>query len=150
MMNDMSTFTECWKNFERTPRVLPHDEKELPWINELNQAVFAQLEKRLPKRIKIRTIVAPSFICYTEAAGGYGVDAHTKYAWTYRILAPNGSFEEHVESVTKQMLNYIDRPETCSVFFYMPIRPECEDWIDGTPNRRGLCVRMSIVEWTCD
>lgn len=120
----MNAFQQVWQNFEASlaKNHLPEAaRKNVSQLNELNQAVFKRLEKILPFNVKVRAVTAPTFIYYTEAAGGYGVDAHAGCAQTYRIAVQSGTFEERVDAAAAQLHELIVGAAT--VFFYMPIYP---------------------------
>lgn len=156
-MDDMSTFTQVWKNYERYSNRLPAKE-EMTWINELNQAAFTQFEKRLPKHIKVRAVELPSFLYYVEAAGGYGVERYASTVTTYNVLLPtDATFELRVEATVQRLLQIVlNSPDPGTVFFYTPVVPHCLiDWINGHdgpvgPNRRMLGVRLRVLGHTVD
>ena len=120
----MNVFQQIWRNFEtyasryHSPEVTRNNKAQL---NELNQTVFARLEKILPTNVKVRAVTAPVFIYYTEAAGGYGVDTHSSCVYTHVLNLPEGNFEERVNSAVEQLDELIRGSAT--VFFYMPIYP---------------------------
>jgi len=126
----MNTFQQIWQNFEtyasryHSPEVARNNKTQL---NELNQAVFARLEKILPSNVKVRAVTAPAFIYYTEAAGGYGVDTHLSCVHTYRVDIPDAKFEEQVNVAVEQLRNMIEEPCVRTAFFYMPLYPMDDD-----------------------
>lgn len=148
-MVDMSnTFQECWKNWVRHPFGQP-DTSEHAWINELNQAVFSRLEKILPPNLKVRTVSLPSFICHTEAAGGYGVDSHAQRVSSHRIRLPkDASFEERVDAAVGQLHEIMRGAGT--VFFYTPVVPICEEDLNGGVNRHMMAIRLFKTGETVD
>lgn len=157
-MQYMNVFQQCWANWTRTMPLhsTPAQGKHL-WINELNQAIFARLEKILPAHVKVRTVTTPAFLYWTEAAGGYGVDSHNATVCSYRILLPkHGSFEERVDAGVKQLYDLVMKtdtyvPEVRTVFFYMPIIPICEHDLDGiSPNQYMMSVRLRTTGETVD
>lgn len=125
-MNNMNVFQQVWRNFEtyctryHSPEVARTGKARL---NELNQAVFAKLEKILPSNVKVRSVTAPAFIYYTEAAGGYGVDTHSASVQTRNIKIADGTLEEQIDSVVAQLVNMIEQPCVRTAFFYMPVYP---------------------------
>jgi hypothetical protein len=140
----MNVFQQIWQNFEtyagryHSPEAARKNHVQL---NELNQAVFKRLEKILPKNVKVRSVTAPVFLYYTEAAGGYGVDTHSGCVQSYRIvIAPEAKFEEQVDAAVEQLDELIRGSAT--VFFYMPIYP-----IDDEGH---MFVRMAKTGWTVD
>lgn len=121
----MNVFQQIWQNWIRNHVRFAQwpTQEELPQLNELNQAVFARLEKILPSYVKVRAVTAPVFIYYTEAAGGYGVDTHSGCVHTRWIDIHEEKFEDQVDSVVKQLVTMIEEPCVRTVFFYMPIYP---------------------------
>jgi hypothetical protein len=145
----MSVFQQCWKNWSKLPLGAP-DVSTHAWLNELNQAFFAALEKNLPTRVRVSTVSTPTFIYYTEAPGGYGVESHSAVVESRRITLPEGSFNEQVDSAVKQMLQMIVRPSNRTVFVYTPMYPLGELMHDGTKNTRHMVIRMKVVGETID
>lgn len=148
-MDDMSnTFQECWRNWVRHPFGQP-DTSEHAWINELNQAVFSRLERILEPSVKVRTAPAPRFVCYTEAPGGYGVDAVTATVETHKVRLPkDATFEERVDSAVGQLGSLLRGAST--VFFYTPVVPICEEDLDGGVNRHMMGIRLFRTGETVD
>lgn len=147
-MDPMNVFQQLWQNWIARPYSQP-DVREHVWINELNQAVFARLEKILPSNVKVRTVTAPCFIYHTEAAGGYGVDRHAGTVESHRILIPiAGTFEERVNAAVGQLFEMIRGAGT--VFFYTPVVPICADDYGDVPNRRHMVVRLYTTGETVD
>ncbi len=156
-MEDMSTFTECWKNFEGNYAAKDIAKEELVWLNELNQAVFTQVEKRLPKSIKVKVAKYPAFTYYVEAAGGYGVENHVALISTYNVLLePKDSLEEQVEDAVKQIMWLAQRPyygedeSVQTVYFYTPLKPMGTLDHDGSPQRRHMGIRLRTLGYTVD
>lgn len=146
----MNIFQQCWANWIRAPFGQP-DVNEHVWLNEFNQAVFSALEKNLPAGIKVYAVNTPTFIYRTEAAGVYGMDAHTGRVESYRLLLPKeGTFEERVDAAFVQMKAYIERPSVRIVFLYSPIVPCGEKNLEGEPNRHMMLVRLMTTSETLD
>lgn len=156
-MEDMSTFSQVWKNFEGSKMSASVAKKEMVWLNELNQAIFTQVEKRLPRDIKVRVVNLPAFTYYVEACGGYGVENHTVLVSTYNVLIePNDTFEEQVEDAVGQIMFLAQRPyyETSgpvrTVYFYTPLKPMGTLDLDGSPQRRHMGIRLRTLGETVD
>ena len=145
----MNVFQKLWHNWARFPYGKP-EASEMTWLNELNQAVFNQLEKRLPSHIQLRIVDAPAFVYYTkneDECDGVpvgGVDQHAATVMSMRLglPVPEGPFEKQVELVAELLLQLIDTPDTRTVFMYWPVYPLGNELVDGTPNRRFLCTRL--------
>jgi len=145
----MNVFQKLWHNWARFPYGKPV-ETEMTWLNELNQAVFSQLEKRLPSHIQLRLVDTPAFIYYTEdhVIDNDGpktlLESHAATVMTARLgmPVPEGPFEKQVELVTELLLQLIDTPDTRTAFLYWPVYPLGNELIDGSPNRRHLCTRL--------
>ncbi len=150
-MDSMNVFQQCWKNFEPRTKINPArwPESELTWINELNQAVFTRLEKILPPYVKVRSVTAPIFSYYTEAAGGYGVDTNTGLVSSYLVRLPDDVFEKRVEFATKRLESLIVQPCARTVFFYMPIYPDGND-VGTEFYKQQMFVRLFTTGETVD
>lgn len=132
----MNVFQKLWRNWAKFPYGKP-DPEEMTWLNELNQAVFSRLEKKLPEHIQMRVVDVPSFAY--QPTEGVLVSAHVE---SRRMIVPEGPFEKRVELATELLLELIDTPGTRTVFFYWPLYPMGNELHDGTPNRRHLCTRL--------
>jgi hypothetical protein len=147
-METMNVFQQCWKNW------IPYgtayfDLGEQAWLNELNQAIFSRLEKNLPAGVKVRSVATPAFLYYTEAAGGYGVDAHAGVVRSERIRLTGETFEEHVDSAVDQILKHVTG-DVRTLFFFAPIAPLAPYLHDGSKNRVHMSVRMFATGETVD
>lgn len=146
-MDSMNVFQQCWKNWSGYAAA-NFDLADHAWLNELNQAIFARLEKNLPAGAKVRAVTTPRFLYYTEAAGGYGVDAQTGTVDTRRIVLMGESFEDHVESAVSQILKYASKNKT--LFFYTPVAPLGTILSNGEKNRKHMAVRIFTTGETVD
>lgn len=147
-MDSMNAFQQCWKNWSKYA-ASSFDLATLAWLNELNQAIFSRLEKNLPADVKVRSVAAPTFLYYTEAPGGYGVEAHSGVASSERIRLRGDTFEEKVDSAVHQILKHV-RADVKTLFFYAPVVPLGNLLHDGTPNREHMSVRMLAKGETVD
>lgn len=146
----MNLFQQLWQNWLKFDYGKPSAEEQV-WINELNQAVYAQLEKRLPSHIQLRVVTTPAFVYYTEnedecdgvPVGGFDSHAATVATMRLRLPIPEGPFEKRVELVTELLLELIDdKPETRTAFLYWPVYPLGNELVGGEPNRRFLVTRL--------
>jgi len=137
----MNLFQRLWQNWVRFPHGKPTDE-EMSWLNELNQAVFAQLEKRLPEDIQVRVATAPVQQYCTRDENGE-VYHHVATVSTERITIPEGPFEKRVELAVELLLELIEKPGTRTAFLYWPIYPLGNELVGGDPNRKYLCTRLA-------
>lgn len=151
-MDPMNTFNQLWQNWVNGPRRFdPAPPETQVWLNELNQAVFSRLEKNLQGFVKVRTVTSPAFLFYTEAAGGYGVDAEAGMVVSRRVTLPEeGTFEEQVNAAIGSLTEMILQPGTRTTFFYSIIQPLGTLLCDGTQNRRHMVVRMMTTGDTVD
>ncbi len=144
----MNVFQKVWSNWTRPLMAHSAPACEHPWINELNQAVFARLQRELPA-VKVRAVAAPIFRFYVEAPGGYGVDVVSGMVETKRVRLPkDGTFEQRVDAAISQIKAHINSKRgTATAFFYTPVVPDSKELIDGSPNRHMMCIRMWVTPW---
>lgn len=149
----MNVFQGTWKNLEARTSNGPLKEI-VPWLNELNQAVFSRLEKQLAGDVELRVVDGPAFVYYTAAAGGYGVDCHSSFVESRRIvLDENQSFDVQVDSIVSQIVGLINdqHQKAKTTFFFTPVIPLYGRWADGRINRSQLVLRMrNVYEETVD
>jgi len=144
----MNLFQQLWKNWAERPYISQDFVDQMPWINELNQAVFAQLEKRVPEHVQVRALSAPTFAYEVEDEvidddGPRKIrNRLTGMVNTYRLVIPEGKFEDRVELAVELLLGHIDQPGVRTTFMYWPIVPESVELHDGSPNRKYLKVRL--------
>lgn len=147
-MDTMNVFQQCWENWiGYAAASFGQDSRE--WVNELNQAIFSRLQKNLPAHVKVRAVATPAFLYYTEAAGGYGVDAQAGVVRTERIRLRGDTFEEQVDSAVHQLMQHV-KSDVRTLFFYTPVVPVGALLSDGTKNREYMSVRMLATGETVD
>lgn len=144
----MNVFQQCWQNWSRYA-ASNFDVATQAWVNELNQAIFSRLEKNLPAGVKVRSVAAPAFLYYTEAAGGYGVDTRSGLVPTHRIRLRGETFEEKVDSAVHQIAQHV-KGDVKTLFFYAPVAPLGNLLHDDSPNREHMSIRMLAVGETVD
>lgn len=147
----MNLFQQLWQNWTRFPGEKPSEE-EMTKLNELNQAVFSQLEKRVPGHIQLRAAMAPvTLYCVKNDRpidptwNPDGVDTCSAMMETRRLLIPEGPFEDRVELAVELLLEHIDTPGTRTAFLYYPIFPMGLELADGTPNRKHMAIRLATT-----
>lgn len=152
----MNTFNASWKNIRLDH--MQFAEQELAWINELNQAVLSQLEKRLPAHIKLKVVACPTFHYETLDSDGK-VYSHVGTVWSRRVRLPKTTdFAVQVESAIRQLLAIFQAdPETMTAFIYTPLLPlGKETWISPDhkgplgPNREHMSIRVSFKKKPSD
>ena len=147
-MDDMNLFQQLWQNWTTGPTGKLFEGEDLTWLNELNQAVFSQLQKRCPDHVQLRAIQTPVFVYYTEDEvidrdGPRKVsNTETSTVWGQRFVIPEGKFEDRVELGVQLLLELIDQPEVRTVFLYWPIVPESVELHDGSPNHKYMKTRL--------
>lgn len=144
----MNLFQQLWKNWTSGPTGKQFEGEDLAWLNELNQAVFTQLQKRCPPHIQLRAVQLPAIVYYTEDEvidrdGPRKIlDKKIATVWGHRLIIPEGKFEDRVELGVQLLLELIDQPGTRTAFLYWPIVPEGVELHDGSPNRKYLKTRL--------
>lgn len=137
----MNLFQQLWQNWAKFPHGKPADE-EMSWLNELNQAVYSRLEKKLPSHIQLRVAAAPVQKYCTRDENGE-IFHHVAVMTSERVTVPEGPFEDRVELAVELLLELIDRPGTQTAFLYWPIYPLGNELVGGEPNRKYLVTRLA-------
>jgi len=115
----MNVFQQVWQNFE-TYVCRYHTPQDKMFLNELNQAVFSRLEKKLPSCIKLRAVSTPTFVYHFQPFDGSAVDVMCDTVETYKVKLTEAKFEDNVESIVDQLISFLDS-EDQAMFFYMPL-----------------------------
>jgi hypothetical protein len=145
----MNVFQKLWQNWAKFEYGKPAP-AEMAWLNELNQAVFAKFEERLPDYIKLRLVDSPRFTYQFKDEDGV-IREKEGTANTYRLRQlPAGSFEERVEAAVEGLLHLIVTPCVRTVFMYWPLYPTGNELHDGSPNRKYLQTRLWATGETVD
>lgn len=137
-----SVFHDVWNGWvSRTPEGYQLDSYEMSWLMELNLACFSYIETELARKSQ-QLRAAPSARFQVEMKPGINHEV-TMSTRQLCVLPEAAPIEVASTSIVRDVLQLIGASPV--TYIYTPIFPLGKTWIDGTPNRRGMAIRIATL-----